>query len=116
MLGPAGAITFGWTLYKGVMFMAPEIGTLFFGVGYSICLTAINTYLIDIVPGKSGSGMAVSNFVRFTLSAVGIVLTRPLVIHLGEGVVGSICGGICVLSISSLLAVVKVFNLSGSFR
>ncbi|CCG81587.1 putative MFS multidrug resistance transporter [Taphrina deformans PYCC 5710] len=105
-LAPLGIILYGWTIDGGLFWFAPLVGTFLFGLGTMFIYSAVTTYLIDVLPGRSSSAMALNNFVRNVLACAGSVLAVPAIDALGEGVLFSIIGGLFILSTLLVLAIV----------
>ena len=76
---PLGILMYGWTVEKGLFVIVPEVGTFFFGLGMMIVFTTVTTYLIDAVPGRSSSAVAMNNLVRNVLACVGAIIGQPLI-------------------------------------
>lgn len=71
------------------------------------------TYLIDVLPGKGATGVALNNLVRQVLAAVAIFVTVPLINALGTGVLFSIIMGV-ILVASFIILYLK--RTGGSLR
>ena len=106
---PLGILMYGWTVEKGLFVIIPEIGTFFFGFGMMLVFSTVTTYLIDAVPGRSSSAVAMNNLIRNILAAIGAIITKPLLEALGNGVLFSILGGIALAASGCIWAIIKVF-------
>jgi MFS family permease len=106
---PLGGLIYGWTVEKGVFVVVPEVGTFFFGFGMMLVFATVTTYLIDAVPGRSSSAVAMNNLLRNILSCVGAIVSKPLIAALGNGVLFSIFTGLCLASSVCIWAITKVF-------
>jgi MFS family permease len=108
ILYPLGILIYGWTIDKGLFVVVPEIGTFLFGLGMMIAFSTTTTYLIDAVPGRSSSAVAMNNLVRNILAAVGTIIGKPLIVALGNGVLFSILAGVGLVSSGFIWAIIKV--------
>ncbi|KAJ5532653.1 hypothetical protein N7494_009205 [Penicillium frequentans] len=93
-LYPAALIWYGWTVEKGVFWLAPMIANFFFGIGSMLIFSMVTTMLTEFMPKKSSSGVALNNFVRNIFSCVGSFITAPLISVMGNGWLFTILGGI----------------------
>lgn len=105
-LAPAGILLYGWTIEYGIIWIVPLIGTFFFGLGTMFIYSAVTTYLIDALPGRSSSAMALNNFIRNVLACGGSVAAVPLIDALGYGVLFSIITGVLAGSAVLVLLIV----------
>lgn len=106
---PLGLLMYGWTVEKGLFVVIPEIGTFFMGFGMMIVFATVTTYLIDAVPGRSSSAVAMNNLLRNTLACIGTIIGKPLIEVLGNGVLFSIICGIALASSAFIWAITKVY-------
>jgi MFS family permease len=105
---PLGFLVYGWTVDKGLFVVIPEIGTFFFGFGMMIIFATVTTYLIDAVPGRSSSAVAMNNLIRNAVACIGAIIAKPLIEVLGNGILFSILAGISLASSASIWAIMKV--------
>jgi len=105
---PLGILMYGWTIDKGLFVVIPEIGTFFFGVGMMITFATTTTYLIDAVPGRSSSAVAMNNLIRNILAAVGAIIGKPMIEALGNGVLFNILAAVGLASSAFIWAIIKV--------
>lgn len=108
ILYPLGILMYGWTVDKGLFVVVPQIGTFCFGLGMMITFATTTTYLVDAVPGRSSSAVAINNLLRNALACVGGIIAKPLIEALGNGVLFSILSGICLASSLCIWAIMKV--------
>lgn len=87
-------LIFGWCLDKGEHWVTPLIGSAIFGFACMLVIGITITYLIDILPGKGATGVALNNLVRQILAATATFITEPLILAIGVGVLFSIYVGI----------------------
>lgn len=105
-LAPVGILLYGITIGEGVFWFVPLVGTFLFGLGTMFIYCAVTTYLIDVLPGRSSSAMALNNFVRNVLACAGSVLAVPAIEGIGYVALFGIIGGVLVLSTCLVLAIV----------
>lgn len=105
---PLGILMYGWTIDTGLFVVVPEIGTFFFGLGMMIAFSTTTTYLIDAVPGRSSSAVAMNNLIRNILAAVGAIIGEPMIEVLGNGVLFSILAGVGLASSAFIWAIIRV--------
>lgn len=99
---PPACLIFGWCLEYGEHWVTPLIGTALFGFASMLVIGVTVTYLIDVLPGKGATGVAMNNLVRQILAATATFITEPLIRALGPGVLFSIIAGIITFSSLSL--------------
>jgi MFS family permease len=109
---PLGLVIYGWTVEMGLFVIVPEIGTFFMGFGMMIAFATVTTYLIDAVPTRSSSAVAVNNFFRMLLACIGTIIGKPLIQALGNGVLFSVVGGVCFASAICFWAIGKVSDFA----
>ncbi|KAI9798728.1 MAG: hypothetical protein M1825_005010 [Sarcosagium campestre] len=107
VLYPAALIWYGWTAEKGIFWLVPMIANFFFGVGSMLVFAMATTMLTEFMPKKSSSGVALNNFVRNIFSAVGGIVTQPLLSTIGNGWLFSALGVIAMASVMVVWAMRK---------
>lgn len=105
LLAPA-CLIFGWCLDNGTFWVLPLIGSALFGLSGMLIIGVTLTYLIDILPGKGATGVAINNLVRMTLAAIATFVTDPLIEALGIGKLISIYMAVLITS-SSCMYILK---------
>lgn len=105
-LFPPACLIFGWTLDYGLHWAIPLIGTAIFGFASMLLIGATVTYLVDTLPGKGATGIALNNLIRQILAAIASFVVQPLLKALGPGILFSILMGITTLA-SVVLIYVK---------
>lgn len=104
ILYPPACLIFGWCLKYGEHWVTPLIGTALFGFASMLIIGVTVTYLIDVLPSKGATGVALNNLVRQILAAIATFITVPLINALGTGVLFSILMGvIAVFGVSMLI-------------
>ncbi|KAL2814699.1 MFS multidrug resistance transporter [Aspergillus cavernicola] len=109
MLYPAALIWYGWTVDRGVFWLAPMIANFFFGIGSMLIFSMVTTMLTEFMPRKSSEGVALNNFVRNIFSCVGSFVTAPIIDAIGNGWLFTIVGLVAFAS-SAVIVVMKVFG------
>lgn len=99
-------LLFGWTIQYGVHWVVPLIGSAMFGFASMLVIGATVTYLVDTLPGKGATGVALNNLLRQLLAAIATFIVEPLIKALKPGILFSIVTGIIMLS-SLLLVYLK---------
>lgn len=107
ILFPCALLITGWCLDKKVHWVAPLVGTAIFGFAQMIVIGVNTTYIVDSLPGRGATGIAVNNFVRMILASVASFVTEPLIKAIGVGPLFSILAGITLLLISVLIVLKK---------
>lgn len=102
-LYPPACLIFGWCLDKGEFWLTPLIGTALYGFASMLVIGVTLTYLIDILPGKGATGVALNNLVRQILAAIATFVTEPIVKALSVGVLFSIYLGVIMLASLTML-------------
>lgn len=85
-LMPATILWYGWTVQRGVFWVAPVVALFFFGVGSMLLFAAATTMLTEFMPKRASSGVALNNFGRNIFSFLGVLLAEPLIDAIGNGV------------------------------
>ncbi|KAL4908102.1 hypothetical protein BDW74DRAFT_174798 [Aspergillus multicolor] len=109
LLYPAGLIWYGWTVDKGVFWLAPMIANFFFGIGSMLIFSMVTTMLTEFMPKKSSEGVALNNFTRNIFSCVGSFVTAPIINGIGNGWLFTIIGLVAFAS-SGVIVVMKVYG------
>ncbi|KAL6454065.1 QDR3 MFS antiporter QDR3 [Candida maltosa Xu316] len=104
---PMACLIFGWTLKYGEFWLVPLIGTALFGFASMLVIGATVTYLVDTLPGKGATGVALNNLIRQVLGAVATFIVEPLLRAIGAGILFSIITGVLLVSSLVLLYLKK---------
>lgn len=105
-LCPPACLIFGWCLDFHEHWVTPLIGSALIGFSLMLVIGAIVTYLVDSLPGKGATGVALNNMFRQVLGAVATFVVEPALRGIGPGILFSILTGIVLVG-SSLLVVLK---------
>ncbi|KAK6203405.1 A Q resistance multidrug resistance transporter [Scheffersomyces amazonensis] len=103
ILYPPACLIFGWSLKYGVFWLVPLIGTAIFGFASMLVIGATVTYLVDTLPGKGATGVALNNLIRQILAATATFIVEPLLRAIGPGILFTILMGIMSIASISLL-------------
>lgn len=103
---PISLLIFGWCFHFHTFWVTPLIGTALFGYATMMTIGPNMTYLVDSLPGRGATGVAVNNLVRQTLATIAVFVVNPTVKALGVGPMFSMCAGIVVLW-SGVLLILK---------
>lgn len=82
---PISLLIFGWCLDKGEHWETPLVGTALFGYANMMTVGTTLSYLVDSLPGKGATGVALNNLVRQLLAAVAVFVTDPMVTNMSIG-------------------------------
>ncbi len=106
---PLSILIFSWPLHYGKHWVIPLVGTFLFGFGSMLVFGTTVTYLIDALPGRGASGVAVNNLFRLTLGAVATFANHSEIESMGVGWTGTMC---CLLGLISSLCLlsIKIFG------
>ncbi|KAI5963023.1 uncharacterized protein KGF55_002815 [Candida pseudojiufengensis] len=113
ILYPMACLIFGWTIKYGEFWVVPLIGTSLCGFASMLVIGATVTYLVDTLPGKGATGVALNNLIRQILAAIATFIVEPLLKAIGAGILFSILTGI--LTVASLI-LVYLKKRGGYFR
>ncbi|CAK7891727.1 MFS antiporter Qdr3p [[Candida] anglica] len=98
-LVPPACLIFGWCLEYEKHWVTPLIGTACYGFASMLIIGASVTYLVDTLPGRGATGVALNNLVRMILAAIATFVVEPALKGIGPGILFSILMGIvCVAS------------------
>ncbi|KAF9884709.1 hypothetical protein FE257_001338 [Aspergillus nanangensis] len=65
-----GLFIFAWTIYPHVHWIAPIIGSAFFGAGTILVYSGIFTFLVDAYPMYAASALAANSFARSSFGGI----------------------------------------------
>ncbi|CUM47363.1 unnamed protein product [Debaryomyces tyrocola] len=103
ILFPPACLIFGWCLDFGTHWVTPLIGTALFGFASMLVIGATVTYLVDTLPGKGATGVALNNLIRQTIAAIATFVVEPLLRAIGPGILFSILMGIMTVAAFTLV-------------
>ncbi|QLQ80403.1 hypothetical protein HG537_0D04040 [Torulaspora globosa] len=102
-LFPASLLIFGWCLDKKCHWVTPLVGTALFGFASMMTIGATVSYLVDSLPGRGATGVALNNLIRQILAAVAVFVTEPMLKGMGTGWAFTMLAFIIIGSSTSLL-------------
>lgn len=106
-LYPVSVIMFGWTANYTLHWIVPLVATLLFGLSSMVVLSTSATYLIDALPGRGSSGIALNNFIRFILAAVATFIAQPMKVGMGFGWMYTFLGLLALCACVAIFAIRK---------
>lgn len=106
---PVSLLIFGWCLDKKCHWVTPLVGTALFGFASMMTIGATVSYLVDSLPGRGATGVALNNLVRQILAAVAVFVTEPMLKGMGTGWAFTMLAFIIIGS-SSVLLVLKKYG------
>ena len=106
---PVSLLIFGWCLDKKCHWVTPLIGTALFGFASMMTIGATVSYLVDSLPGRGATGVALNNLVRQILAAVAVFVTEPMLKGMGTGWAFTMLAFIIIGS-SSVLLILKRYG------
>lgn len=106
---PVSLLIFGWCLDKKCHWVTPLIGTALFGFASMMTIGATVSYLVDSLPGRGATGVALNNLIRQILAAVAVFVTEPMLKGMGTGWAFTMLAFIIIGS-STVLLVLKRYS------
>ncbi|CDR46406.1 CYFA0S23e00672g1_1 [Cyberlindnera fabianii] len=103
---PPALLIAGWCFHYHTHWVTPLIGTAIFGFATMMTIGPTATYLVDSLPGRGATGMALNNLVRQTFATGAVFLVDPMIVGMGTGPMMSMCCGV-VLVWSVVLIILK---------
>ncbi|ODV63444.1 MFS transporter [Ascoidea rubescens DSM 1968] len=98
VLYPVSLLIMGWCFDQKTNWIFPLIGTFIFGFACMLTIGCILTYIVDSLPGKGATGIALNNSLRMILATAGTFFTEPLIRKMGVGPLYTLLSGLIVLS------------------
>lgn len=97
VLFSAGQFVLGWTADPKFHWIAPCIGLVMMGMGFSTIFQSALNYLVDTFAGYAASAVAANTFLRSCFAGAFPLVVTPLYGHIGVGPASSITGGFAAL-------------------
>lgn len=110
---PISLLIFGWCAHFKVFWLCPLIGTFLFGIASMLAFGNVATYLVDALPGRGSTGIALNNLFRMILAAIATFVNAPLESAIGYGWLYTM---LAFLSILSFLTIVVLKVRGAHFR
>ncbi|KAH3900625.1 related to Quinidine resistance protein 3 [Saccharomycodes ludwigii] len=82
---PVSLIIFGWCLDKKQHWVTPLVGTALFGFASMMTIGAVVSYLVDSLPGRGATGVALNNLIRQIFAAVAVFVDEPMLLGMTTG-------------------------------
>lgn len=98
---PISLLIMGWCWQKDKVeghWPAPMVGQFLWGAASTLVINATVTYIVDTLPGKGATGVALNNLIRQIFATIACFVIEPLIRALGVGVLFSILAGILFVS------------------
>ncbi|KAM3583814.1 hypothetical protein VKS41_003785 [Umbelopsis sp. WA50703] len=112
----AAFVAYGWCVRENVHFAWGLVCQFILGFTLMIPNVAITAYIVDCFKSRGASATACNNFTRYICAGVGSLLASVLDNALGDGILYTICGGLLVLSSSTLFVIIKKGKSWGKLR
>ncbi|KKK22182.1 hypothetical protein AOCH_001497, partial [Aspergillus ochraceoroseus] len=95
---PICMLIYGWSVDKEFGGLAVPVIFMFLqGVAQLFCYPSLNTYCLDVMPGKSAEVIAGNFFIRYIFGAVASATAIPATESIGVGYFSTISAGLLVL-------------------
>ncbi|KAL5089455.1 hypothetical protein Trisim1_005731 [Trichoderma cf. simile WF8] len=108
VLMPSCILVYGWAVDKAVGGIPVPVIMLFLqGVGQLFCFPSLNTYCLDVMPGRGAEVTAANYFVRYLAGCVATAVVLPAVENIGVGWFETISTGLVILSTIGVLATIR---------
>lgn len=108
ILMPSCILVYGWTVDKAVGGIPVPVIMLFLqGVGQLFCFPSLNTYCLDVMPGRGAEVTAANYFVRYLAGCVATAVVLPAVDGIGVGWFETLSTGLLLLSTLGVMATIR---------
>ncbi|KAF3075453.1 hypothetical protein CFAM422_001997 [Trichoderma lentiforme] len=108
VLMPSCILVYGWAVDRAVGGIPVPVIMLFLqGVGQLFCFPSLNTYCLDVMPGRGAEVTAANYFVRYLAGCVATAVVLPAVESIGVGWFETISTGLVILSTIGVLATIR---------
>ncbi|KAJ4860241.1 major facilitator superfamily domain-containing protein [Trichoderma breve] len=108
ILMPSCILVYGWAVDRAVGGIPVPVIMLFLqGVGQLFCFPSLNTYCLDVMPGRGAEVTAANYFVRYLAGCVATAVVLPAVEGIGVGWFETISTGLVILSTIGVLATIR---------
>lgn len=91
---PASLLIIGWCFEKDNHWETPLVGMAIWGFASVMVIGATVTYIVDSLPGRGATGVALNNLFRQFFATIACFVNEPLIKALGTGVLFSIVAGV----------------------
>ncbi|KAL7785544.1 major facilitator superfamily domain-containing protein [Trichoderma ceciliae] len=108
ILMPSCILVYGWAVDRAVGGIPVPVIMLFLqGIGQLFCFPSLNTYCLDVMPGRGAEVTAANYFVRYLAGCVATAVVLPAVDGIGVGWFETISTGFLVLSALGVMATIR---------
>jgi multidrug resistance protein len=107
---PIALLIIGWCFQYHTFWVTPLIGSAIFGYATMMTIGPTMTYLVDSLPGRGATGIAVNNLCRQIGATAAVFLVDPMIKGMGTGPMCSMCAGLVILWSVVLLIMKKRGN------
>ncbi|KAK4071170.1 uncharacterized protein Triagg1_6201 [Trichoderma aggressivum f. europaeum] len=108
ILMPSCILVYGWAVDRAVGGIPVPVIMLFLqGVGQLFCFPSLNTYCLDVMPGRGAEVTAANYFVRYLAGCVATAVVLPAVEGIGVGWFETISTGLVILSTIGVMATIR---------
>lgn len=108
ILMPSCVLVYGWAVDKAVGGIPVPVIMLFLqGVGQLFAFPSLNTYCLDVMPGRGAEVTAANYFVRYLAGCVGTAVVLPAIDGIGVGWFETLSTGLMVLSTLGVIATIR---------
>lgn len=105
---PGCILIYGWAVDKAVGGVPVPVIMMFFqGVGQLFCFPALNTYCLDVMPGRGAEATAANFFIRYLMGCLGTAVVLPVIDAVGVGWFSTISAVLIELGALGTLAAIK---------
>lgn len=105
---PGCMLVYGWSVEKEVGGIPlPVIAMFIQGVAQLFCFPSLNTYCLDVMPGRGADVAAANFFVRYLAGCIGTAVVLPAIQGVGVGWFSTLSAALMALSGLGLLAAIK---------
>lgn len=105
---PGCVLVYGWSVDQAVGGIPlPVIAMFLQGVAQLFCFPSINTYCLDVMPGKGADVAAANFFIRYLAGVLGTAVVLPAIEGVGVGWFSTLSAGLLALSAVGLLGAIR---------
>jgi MFS family permease len=105
---PGCVLVYGWSVDQAVGGIPlPVIAMFLQGVAQLFCFPSINTYCLDVMPGKGAEVASANFFVRYLAGVLGTAVVLPAIEGVGVGWFSTLSAGLLALAAVGLLAAIR---------
>lgn len=105
---PGCILVYGWTVDREAGGIPVPVIALFLqGVGQLFCFPSLNTYCLDVLPGRGAEVAAANFFVRYLAGCLGTAVVLPIVQAVGVGWFSTISSALLVVSAVGMMFAIR---------